>query len=50
MAILENRQDEISARMRGLIVGLHEDWISLDERIETLAGEIDQICEKEANL
>src|SRR5262245_15561548 len=49
LAILENRQDEISARMRGLIDGLHEDWISLDERIETLAGEIDQICEKEAN-
>jgi transposase len=49
LAILENRQHEISPRMRGLIVGLHEDWISLDERIETLAGEIDQIGEKEAN-
>src|SRR5215510_4667684 len=49
LAILENRQDEISARMRSLIVGLHEDWISLDERIETLSGEIDQIGEKEAN-
>jgi transposase len=49
LAILENRQDEISPRMRGLIVGLYEDWISLDERIEALAGEIDQIGEKEAN-
>src|SRR4051794_16565350 len=48
-AILENRQDEISPRMRGLIVGLYEDWTHLDERIETLAGEIDQIGEKEAN-
>jgi transposase len=49
LAILENRRDEISPRMRGLIVGLYEDWISLDERIEALAGEIDQIGEKEAN-
>jgi transposase len=35
--------------MRDLIVGLYEDWIHLDERIEALAGEIDQIGEKEAN-
>jgi transposase len=49
LAILENRRDEISPRMRGLIVGLHEDWIGLDERIETLASEIEQIGEKEAN-
>jgi len=49
LAILENRQDEISPRMRSLIVGLYEDWIALNERIETLAGEIDQIGEKEAN-
>src|ERR1700756_4613022 len=26
-AILENRRDEISVRMRGLIVGLYEDWV-----------------------
>jgi transposase len=31
LAILENRQDEISSRMRGLIVGLYEDWICLDQ-------------------
>jgi transposase len=49
LAILENRQAEISPRMRGLIVGLYEDWIALNERIETLAGEIDKIGEKEAN-
>src|SRR5881275_88432 len=49
LAILENRQDEISPRMGGLIVGLYEEWISLDQRIESLAGEIDQIGEKEAN-
>lgn len=35
--------------MRDLIVGLYEDWIHIDERIETLASEIDQIGEKEAN-
>ena len=27
-AILKNRQDEISLRMRALIVGLYDDWIS----------------------
>ena len=48
-AILKNRQDEISPRMRGLIVGLYDDWIYLDERIETIAGEIEKIGETEAN-
>src|SRR4249920_301728 len=48
-AILKNRQDEISPRMRGLIVSLYEDWIYLDERIETIAGEIEKIGETEAN-
>src|SRR3984893_11086486 len=49
MAILSNRQDEISPRMSGLIAGLYEDWISLDERIDTIASEIEKISEKEAN-
>jgi transposase len=49
LAILENRQDEISPRMRGLIAGLYEDWLRLDERIETIAGEIETIGEKEAS-
>jgi transposase len=49
MTILKNRQDEISPRMRGLIAGLYEDWIRLDERIETLAGEIETIGENEVN-
>src|SRR6476646_11966896 len=49
MAILRNRQDEISPRMSGLIAGLYEDWISLDERIDTIASEIEKISEKEAN-
>jgi transposase len=49
LAILKNRQDEISPRMGGLIAGLSEDWICLDERIETIASEIEKISEKEAN-
>jgi transposase len=31
VAILENRQDEISPRMRDLIGGLYEDWLGLDK-------------------
>uniref|UniRef100_UPI00139229ED hypothetical protein n=1 Tax=Bradyrhizobium sp. TaxID=376 RepID=UPI00139229ED len=34
--------------MRGLIAGLYEDWISLDERV-AFSGEIDQIGEKETD-
>jgi transposase len=48
-AILENRADELSPRMSDLIVGLYEDWLWLDERIETLTGEIEQISHREAN-
>jgi transposase len=49
LAILNNRKDEISPRMSGLIAGLYEDWISLDERINTIASEIEKTGEKEAN-
>jgi transposase len=48
-AILENRADELSPRMSDLIVGLYEDWLGLDERIETLTSEIEQISHREAN-
>jgi transposase len=48
-AILENRKDEISPRMHDLIVGLYEDWVRLDERIETITGEIEAISKREAN-
>ena len=34
--ILRNCEDEISPRMSELIVGLYEDWLWLDERIETI--------------
>ena len=48
-SILENRADELSPRMSDLIVGLYEDWLWLDERIETLTGEIEQISHREEN-
>ena len=35
--------------LRGPISGLYEDWILLDERIDTIASEIEKISEKEAN-
>jgi transposase len=47
-AILENRKDEISPRMAGLIVGLYEDWCRLDERIETITSEIEELSQVEA--
>ncbi len=48
-AILKNREDEISSRMSDLIVGLYEDWLWLDERIETITGEIEVISKREGN-
>ena len=47
--ILKNRNEEISPRMSNLIVGLYEDWLWLDERIETITKEIDEISQKEVN-
>jgi transposase len=46
-AILENRKDEISRRMASLILGLYEDWCQLDERIETVTGEIEKLSHAE---
>jgi len=48
-AILKNRQDEISPRMSDIIVGLSEDWLWLDERIESTSNEIELISKGEAN-
>ncbi|MDA7948076.1 MAG: IS110 family transposase [Hyphomicrobiaceae bacterium] len=48
-AILENRKDDISPRMSDIIVGLYEDWLWLDERIETVSAEIEDISRSEAN-
>jgi transposase len=47
--ILKNREDEISPRMSDLIVGLYEDWLWLDERIETITKEIEEISQREGN-
>lgn len=47
--ILKNRADELSPRMSDLLVGLYEDWLWLDERIETLTGEIAEISRHEAD-
>jgi transposase len=47
-AILENRKDEISPRMAKLILGLYEDWCQLDERIESVTGEIETLAQAEA--
>ncbi len=49
LTILENRADEISPRMGDLIIGLYEDWLWLDERIETVTSEIEEISRREAN-
>ena len=48
-AILQNCADEISPRMNDLIVGLYEDWLWLDERIETITSEIEEISKSEVN-
>lgn len=47
--ILENRSDEISFRMNALLVGLYEDWLWLDERIEATTKEIEYISIKDAD-
>src|SRR4051812_4567279 len=39
----------MSPRMSDLIIGLHEDWLRLDERIETTTREIEEISEHEEN-
>lgn len=47
--ILKNRKDEMSPRMASLILGLYEDWLWLDKRIETITGEIEELSRNEAN-
>ena len=48
-AILEQRRGEISPRMRGILIGLYGDWLWLDQRIETVSGEIEEISRTEEN-
>jgi transposase len=47
-AILEHRKDEISPRMARLILDLYKDWCHLDERIDTVTGEIEELSRVEA--
>ncbi len=42
-AILDNRASEISPRMHDILIGLYEDWLWLDERIDATSTEIEQI-------
>ncbi len=46
-AILDNRSDEMSLRMRKLITGLQHDWIWLDERIKMTTSEIKAVSASE---
>jgi len=48
-AILENRRDEISGHMSDIIVGLYEDWLWLDKRIDSTTKEIEKISRRERN-
>ncbi|MEL7049403.1 MAG: IS110 family transposase [Pseudomonadota bacterium] len=48
-AILQNRDSEISPRMNDIIVGLYEDWLWLDERIEGITNDIEKISRTENN-
>ncbi|EPX76502.1 Mobile element protein [Litoreibacter arenae DSM 19593] len=47
--ILEERKDEISPRMRMILIGLYGDWLWMDDRIDTVSKEIEQISRTEEN-
>ncbi len=49
LSLLDKRRDEISPRMRHIILDLHGDWMQLDERIESVSSEIAEIGETEAH-
>lgn len=46
-ALLDNRSGEISLRMRRLILGLQQDWIWHDKRIEITTLEMKEVSETE---
>lgn len=43
LPILTERSEEISPRMRAIIMGLRDDWTRLDERIDEVSNEIEEI-------
>jgi len=49
LTLLDERRDEISPRMRHIILDLHDDWMRLDARIEAISGEIAEIGQSEAH-
>ena len=49
LTILDERTDEISPRMETILIGLYEDWLWLDERIESVSTEIAEIAAAEPN-
>ena len=49
VALLDERRDEISPRMRHIILDLHDDWMRLDTRIEAISGKIAEIGQGEAH-
>jgi transposase len=49
LVLLDERRDEISPRMHHIILDLHEDWMRLDDRIESISAEIAEIGQTEAH-
>lgn len=49
LAVLDERRDEVSPRMRHIILDLHADWMRLDERVESVSTEIAEIGRSEAH-
>lgn len=45
--IFEGRTDEVSPRMSNILVGLYDDWLWLDKRIEATPKEIEDISSKD---
>lgn len=48
-AILDQRTEEISPRMRRVLTGLREDWRWLDQRIDQVSDEIKEVSRSEEN-
>jgi transposase len=48
-AILDQRRDEISPRMRRMLIGFRDDWRGLDEQILRISEEIKEISRSEEN-
>jgi transposase len=49
LTLLDERRDEISPRMRHVILDLHDDWMRLEARIDSVSSEIAEIGESEAH-